>query len=347
MSPRNSRTKCQIISDHIEPPGKSRGTLPKTPPAYPNSVLPAPGGRKNASHCGINRLGETVECRGAFRRHGGRWHWGRGRHRCRQRHTFHQPRRSIPLCVPRGLWAPLPLGLAGSSDWPGESGRDVWSYTRKSMTRNVSPKSNHDSHSTEIELATWPNLPKFSFFHLPHLPFVIKMGRDALIKTWNNQAKSNGNKKSKGYLHHNSMSAHVTAVLKALMVSWMLNPFLLILAGGNAMSNSHFDPYQNMLLSACNSMGKKTVKNTSFYLKLFFFNYLCAKIAFGRDIYEYMLDYVSSQKDGRNSKCVGRVNVIAGLFLRKGKQKKTVWRRNALFWACFFNLANVLHVFFA
>ena len=35
--------------------------------------------------------------------------------------------------------------------WP-----KCFEQTSKPLTRNVSPKSNHDSHSTKMELATWP-----------------------------------------------------------------------------------------------------------------------------------------------------------------------------------------------
>ena len=88
--------------------------------------LPTPGGRKSASHRN-NYLSEAVECRGAFRRHGGRWHWGRGRRR-RRRRTFHRPRRSRPMCGLLGLWAPFRSGTADSSDWPGERVARIWSW---------------------------------------------------------------------------------------------------------------------------------------------------------------------------------------------------------------------------
>ena len=56
--------------------------------------------------------------------HGHLWLWGRGC-RSRRRHTFHRPRRSIPMCVYYALRAPFRSGTADSSDWPGKSGPDV------------------------------------------------------------------------------------------------------------------------------------------------------------------------------------------------------------------------------
>ena len=97
---------------------------------------------------------EPQRSRGVLR-HRRRWHWVRGR-RSRRRRTFHRPHRSIPMCGNSALRAPFRWGTADSSDWPGESGRDVCKLQGDNWLEIVSPKSNHDSHSTKLELATWP-----------------------------------------------------------------------------------------------------------------------------------------------------------------------------------------------
>ena len=159
---------CQIIRPHQT----SREILPQTHPA--NSTLPTPGGRKSASHWDVY-LSEAVECRGAFR-HGGRWHWGRRRRRCRRRRTFHRPRRSRPMCAHCALWAPFRSGTADSIDWPGKSGPDV---LKRSVNQWFEIVVQNPITILALQKWSWPlarNLPKFLFFQLPHLPFVVKRG---------------------------------------------------------------------------------------------------------------------------------------------------------------------------
>ena len=155
---------CQIIRPHQA----SREILPKTPAA--NSILPTPGGRKSASHW-VVYLSEAVECRGAFR-HGGRWHWGRGRCPSRRRRTFHRPRRSTRPCAGCGVRAPFRSGTADSSDWPGESGPDV---LKRPVNQWFEIIVQNPITILALQKWSWPlacNLPKFLFFQLPHLPFL-------------------------------------------------------------------------------------------------------------------------------------------------------------------------------
>ena len=163
-----------MMSNHLSSHKTSRGILPRTPPA--NSTLPTPGGRKSQSHW-ANCLSKAVECTGALRRHGGPWHWGRGRRRCsRRRHTFHRPGRSIPMCGYCALRAPFRSGTADSSDWPGES------VAQNPIT------------ILALQKWSWPlgrNLPRFCFFQLPPLSFVVEMGWNAFSHETSPNPKSN------------------------------------------------------------------------------------------------------------------------------------------------------------
>ena len=101
-----------------------------------------------------------------------RWHWGRGCRRRRRRRTFHRSRRTRPMCGGCGLWAPFRSGTADSSDWPGESRRDVLKVQAKHWLnlrwlRKIQSwfwlYKNGVGHSPAIYLNS-------CFFQLPHLP---------------------------------------------------------------------------------------------------------------------------------------------------------------------------------
>ena len=157
-------------SDLIKP---SEEFFQKTSPA--NSTLPTPGGRKSGSHWTFC-LSEAVKCRGTFRHHEGRWHWGRGCRPRRRRRTFHRPRRSIPMCGHCELRAPFRSETADSSDWPAKSRRDVLKLQARHWLEMVAQK---PITILGLEKWSWPlgrNLPRFWFFRFPHLPLVVKMG---------------------------------------------------------------------------------------------------------------------------------------------------------------------------
>ena len=226
MSPGNSLTYVKS-SDLMKPPEEFFHR-------HLQRIPPTPGGRKSGSHWADSNLSEAVECRGAFRRHGGRWHWGRGRRR-RRRRTFHRPRRSRPMCGHSALWALFRSGTPDSSDWPGESGPDVLMFVQNPIT------------ILALQKWSWPlgrNLPRFWFFQLPPLPFVVEMGWNAFshetspnpIATTKmlEHARTVKIKFEEENVHH--VHIHASPRL-CLRFRWMLKSVLQIWAGGNLRSN--------------------------------------------------------------------------------------------------------------
>ena len=121
MSPRNSPK--WLMSNH-----QTSSNLPRNSSKRPLQQIP-PSLRLAVEKVQVIEITSTsaraVECTGAVRRHGGRWHWGRGCRCSRRKRTFHRPRRSIPMCGGCALWAAFRSGTADSSDWPAKSGPDV------------------------------------------------------------------------------------------------------------------------------------------------------------------------------------------------------------------------------
>ena len=138
----------------------SQGILPKAPPA--NSTLPKPGGRKSASHWGI-RLSGAVECTGAFRRM-------RGPLILRPRPPY-PPKTYIPsatshhtdVCPLRAAGA-VPLGDSWLQRLAWRKWPRCFETTSKALTWNRCAKSNHDSGSTKLELATCPQVTQILDF---------------------------------------------------------------------------------------------------------------------------------------------------------------------------------------
>ena len=131
-------------SDFIKPPEEF---FQKTPQQIPPSLRLAVE-KVQVIETTVVTSARAVECTGAVRRHGGRWHWGRGCRCSRRKRTFHRPRRSIPMCGRSALWAAFRSGTAESSDWPGER---CFEGTSKPLTRN---RLNPIFYKTQ--LATWP-----------------------------------------------------------------------------------------------------------------------------------------------------------------------------------------------
>ena len=148
-------------SDLIKPPEEF---FQKTSPA--NSTLPTPAGRKSTSHWDIY-LSEAVECRGTFCTEAVDAEAAAAVPAAEDVHSIGHvaPYRRVATArcgrgSARGQLTPA-IGLAKVAQM-------FWSY-KETLLRNRCRKSNHDAHSTKIELASWPlgrNLPKFLSFLL-------------------------------------------------------------------------------------------------------------------------------------------------------------------------------------
>ena len=118
-------TQMTYMSNH-----QTSSNLPRNSSKRPLQQIP-PSLRLAVEKVQVIELTSTsgaVKCTDAFRHHGSRWHWARGRRPSRpsrRRRTFQRPRRSTRMCAPRGLRAPFHSGTADSSDWPAKSGPDV------------------------------------------------------------------------------------------------------------------------------------------------------------------------------------------------------------------------------
>ena len=137
-------------SDLIKPPEEF---FLKTSPA--NSTLPTPGGHKSTSHWDIY-LSEAVTCRAVFRRHEGTVDTEAAAAvvAAEDVHSIGHvaPYRCVAIArcgrrSARGQLTPA-IGLAKVAQM-------FWSY-KETLLRNRCRKSNHDAHSTKIELASWP-----------------------------------------------------------------------------------------------------------------------------------------------------------------------------------------------
>ena len=80
------------------------------------------------------------------------------------------------MCGCRALWVPFRSGTADSSDWPGESGRDVFKLQdATSYNHKIEILAQNLIMMSILQILSWPlgrNVPKFLVFHFPHLPFV-------------------------------------------------------------------------------------------------------------------------------------------------------------------------------